>query len=674
MGWTHQAKNDEMTIGSKDECADDDADRRGGRDLRVRDGCASGGGDAPLSHQGRVSGGYVDVVSEYGACWCSCVHHNSRPEDFVVQEIDADNNVVFLDDDEEAQLPSEKQKEAVLVAIQAKRTEKQAKIVFEEPEGGWAQQLVTLIGEAAVDDVRAVASGSAESASFLAPPEFRDRVLRQVSIQRCYPMLDCRVVNKDNGDDATILVTQDPLFVKLVKASMSEENAVRIVEFIRKGSDDPDAKRGLEMVHEDTKDARAALHRLISAKTSCLQTATEDRGGMKKIVAYFSSSYLRKRKRSSPSIYVRFVLRKTNQEHFVAMEKLARTLRVPTSAIGYSGTKDKVAVTYQLLTIPNISPKQLLGVNKQKKECAGLLVGRPEYVSAPLSLGSAAGNRFSISVKLIDGEVDHSLLSKSASAIEASGFINYFGFQRVGLPSFDVRPHHIGELLVAKKFDEAVRKLLAPVPDENEQVIAAKRAFLDDGNVQAALDTMPMSRQAERSILQGLKRHGERSYDRALDSLPFARRLMYIHAYQSYVFNMMASFRIRRYGRQAVEGDLVQDAKGEAVHPLSASAADELNKTSSPLGSVVLPLVGSNVIYPTNEVGDKYREMLREHSTEAGVENARLMKRAYRKLVVRPSKMSCTASDGDKAITMKFDLPSGSFATMCLREVFRVDF
>jgi tRNA pseudouridine13 synthase len=42
-------------------------------------------------------------------------------------------------------------------------------------------------------------------------------------------------------------------------------------------------------------------------------------------------------------------------------------------------------------------------------------------------------------------------------------------------------------------------------------------------------------------------------------TLPRNAREIYIHSFQSYIWNQMASFRIREYGNEVVVGDLVQE-------------------------------------------------------------------------------------------------------------------
>lgn len=57
---------------------------------------------------------------------------------------------------------------------------------------------------------------------------------------------------------------------------------------------------------------------------------------------------------------------------------------------------------------------------------------------------------------------------------------------------------------------------------------------------------------------QGLSHHGKDSFLAALMRIPHGLRTMYVHAYQSYLWNAATSQRCREYGTdRVVEGDLV---------------------------------------------------------------------------------------------------------------------
>lgn len=131
-----------------------------------------------------------------------------------------------------------------------------------------------------------------------------------------------------------------------------------------------------------------------------------------------------------------------------------------------------------------------------------------------------------------------------------------------------------------------------------------------------------------------------------LGQIPRNLRLMYIHAYQSYVWNAIVSERIRKYGAdKPVVGDLVFEIDDIAGQPLDSeepTAEDDQEGTSTtddPSNShkrsrkpwvppliksltedeldrytifdVIMPLPGTDVAYPGGPLGERYREYLR---------------------------------------------------------------
>ncbi|GMF09695.1 unnamed protein product [Phytophthora lilii] len=284
-----------------------------------------------------------------------------------------------------------------------------------------------------------------------------------------------------------------------------------------------------------------------------------------------------------------------------------------------------MAVTFQHIIATGVAPDRLLGVNSAEGEAAtGIRVGDLKYVDTPMSLGGAKGNRFSIVVRGLSSEMENSIetirstLETTLTNITRQGFVNYFGFQRVGLPTNSVRPHHIGEKIIAGKWEDALRLILAIQEGDSEDVAKAKQLYLESRDVIAALKLMPLSFPVVRQVLQGLKRYGSDAFEQAVLSVPFSRRAMYMHAYQSYLFNRMASFRLRQYGPKVVKGDLIQsDAitdKSIAVKAVTAEEADKLNETrEDALSLVLLPLPGTSVMFPANATKEACAEVRRSY-------------------------------------------------------------
>ena len=78
-------------------------------------------------------------------------------------------------------------------------------------------------------------------------------------------------------------------------------------------------------------------------------------------------------------------------------------------------------------------------------------------------------------------------------------------------------------------------------------------------------------------------------------------RLMYLHAYQSFVWNEATSKRLELHGLSTCIGDLVKDKNEKEV----VTILSEENISQFSIYDVVLPLPGHNIIYPNNESRNK---------------------------------------------------------------------
>ena len=80
--------------------------------------------------------------------------------------------------------------------------------------------------------------------------------------------------------------------------------------------------------------------------------------------------------------------------------------------------------------------------------------------------------------------------------------------QRFGTAA--IPTHSIGLALLKSDWHLAVSLILRPRPGEHPEVLAGRRAWLDDGDLDRALELLPRRVVAERCILESYKKqHGE---------------------------------------------------------------------------------------------------------------------------------------------------------------------
>lgn len=380
--------------------------------------------------------------------------------------------------------------------------------------------------------------------------------------------------------------------------------------------------------------------------------------------------------------YLHFTLYKDNRDTMDAVNQLARFLNVKPQVIGYAGTKDRRASTSQRCSVRYIRPRNL---NFTIGKIWGVTTGDYKYHEGPIHLGQLRGNEFVITIKNchIHGE-DSQLpalerveqLQKKVDAalthMWEHGWINYFGNQRFG--THEVGTHDIGRLILGEKYEEAVLAILhydpeiaaraeaGEVPEEaNKRDEFARNLacmlFLTGKDVKRAKDVLPRRFSAETSIFRHLDREGAQSRKDWVGSLIHITRglrSMYLHAYQSYMWNHAASKRWEDHGEKVVKGDLVivQDGDAALTNDNKEEEADDIINPADEdqdltvkarplteeeaasgkfkLSDIVLPTPGYDVVYPDNAIGTFYQDFMgREEHGSLDPHKMRRMRREF---------------------------------------------
>ncbi len=194
--------------------------------------------------------------------------------------------------------------------------------------------------------------------------------------------------------------------------------------------------------------------------------------------------------------YAYYTLKKINCTTVGALQILSNKFKIPLKNIGFAGNKDKNAITEQKISIfrgsrnfenINLSNIQLKYLGNSNK---------------PISLGDLEGNEFTITIRnLDDKEIKKIQKLKNKKHI----IPNLYGPQR-----FSRNNSLIGKSIIKRDFRKAVELVL-----ENEGF--------------------------NESSMRGYLEKNKNNYIEALRLIPLKTRKLFVHSYQSSLFNKIAN-------------------------------------------------------------------------------------------------------------------------------------
>lgn len=366
--------------------------------------------------------------------------------------------------------------------------------------------------------------------------------------------------------------------------------------------------------------------------------------------------------------FVHFTLYKENKDTLEVISFLTHQLKTNNKTFQFAGTKDRRAVTVQRVSAYRIDAGRLATTNRVLRYAA---VGDFEYQTSGLELGDLSGNEFVLTLRdcnLVGSDLAVSdpvsaartYLSTSLQGLREKGFLNYYGLQRFG--TFATRTDVVGVKILKGDFQGACDAILnfSPTALQSAESLGSNILVGQDdraraeginiwrtsGRINAALDKIPRKFSAETTLVRQLGKQ-PRDFLGALLSIQRNLRLMYVHAYQSLVWNLAVGERWRLFGNTVVEGDLVLvrehknktqeeevqtvDADGEIIIQPSGEdraydpddafeRARALTAAEAATGlysmfDLVLPLPGFDVVYPANASGEWYKTFM---ASEAG--------------------------------------------------------
>ena len=427
-------------------------------------------------------------------------------------------------------------------------------------------------------------------------------------------------------------------------------------------------------------------------------TRTEGIGGVIKTKpSDFFVREITDREEGEEGKYLIAELTKENWDTHSVIREISRRLRVSRNRIGFAGTKDKFAVTTQKISIwgADIDKKDLERV--KIADVSLKIIGRSNKA---VSLGDLYGNEFEIVIRGIEGrkeEIDEKIGAITTEIENAGGIPNFFGVQRFGIS----RPitHVVGKHLIKGKIKEAVMSYISDVfPDESEE---AKRARLlckkgELKELKEGLKRMPPFLRYEKAMLNELVKSGRESVTEAdflsaFSVLPKNLQKLFVHAYQSYLFNLILSSRMKQNlpFNEALVGDVVcfrskfgfPDVDKDRVERVTEDKIEGINRLiKRGRAFVTAPVFGYETEFAKGVEGEIERKVLEDEKcalTDFFIDKLpEMSSKGTRRPVLVPVQVKLSEEEvgdddmnpGRNKVKLKFFLPKGSYATVVLRE------
>lgn len=348
--------------------------------------------------------------------------------------------------------------------------------------------------------------------------------------------------------------------------------------------------------------------------------------------------------------YFYFKLTKTNYSQIRAIEKVANILNTSRKLINFAGTKDKVGITSQIISIYNLNEENIeSNLDYLKNNVEDIQLEFLGKYKARINLGDNLGNKFKITVRDLE-EKDINLAKSRVIILNKTGILNFFDEQRFG---YAKNSHIIGKYILKGEVENALKELITATPKENpSENIVIYTTFIkenwekivaqDEDTINKVIELTPKFLSSDINIIRHLQKY-KNDFPGSFREIPKKIRTLYINAYQSFVFN-------------------------EQIQQLNLNKYKELE------------LVNSNTDLNT-EIGKITKEILEKDKIELEYFNLKSMpelklRTASRQTKIYPKNIQITKIENDELnknkqkILVEFELGSGEYATNVVKQLF----
>ncbi|MGZ7043533.1 MAG: tRNA pseudouridine(13) synthase TruD [Methanobacterium sp.] len=409
---------------------------------------------------------------------------------------------------------------------------------------------------------------------------------------------------------------------------------------------------------------------------------TNQKGICGKIRVQYEDFYVEEIPESEPSgngPNVWFLIEKIGRDTLDVVLDIAQELHINRKRMGFAGMKDKRAVTRQWLCVAN---SEVEDIEKLEDKLYNVNIIKILPNEKKLRIGQLIGNKFRLLIRDTENpKADAETALKILAELSERGVPNYYGWQRFGKN----RPntHIVGKMLLENDLKKVVDAYIGnPYPDEPEHIKEVRQMY-DDGNLYEALESMPKGMRYEKMMLKTLLKEmkkkniddiaslDEESYKKTIESLPKPLKRMFVHAYQSYLFNKAVSERAKLGIDEYVKGDIIIDNEEHLVHEFG----DEINERIKNFEvHPTAPLFGTKVPLAGGKIGEMEQKILYDEGvTLEEFEVPKMPKLGSHGLrrAMRFKIWDASAIANDEGVLVEFSIPKGCYATAVLREIMK---
>lgn len=308
--------------------------------------------------------------------------------------------------------------------------------------------------------------------------------------------------------------------------------------------------------------------------------------------------------------YSYFVLKKKNYNTLRAIEKIAASLNISPKRIGFAGNKDKNAVTQQIISIKD-GKKDFDKLKLKDIQLEHLGKGNEE-----IYIGSLKGNEFAVTIRNLTRKEIKNFEEKIKEGILMP---NYFGAQR-----FSKNNILIGKAIIQKNFSETIDLILESNSDFNESIKLHLKSRKND-------------------------------FVGALKIIPLKLLKLYIHSYQSYLFNETL-------------GQYIKSAKNSNLH----------------IKNKKIPIIGFSTELAKDGIGKLAEKIMKDEKIAARDFIVRAIpdlssEGSEREIFIKIKDFKIIKKDKDELnennqkLVAHFSLPKGCYATVLIDFLFKID-